>query len=405
MSLQIEYDDPDSAVWQGDYIWQEFTVDESFAINGIEFYCSDPTPGPGTQATFTVSVCVPRWIPPVPPFIPGYWDWDAEQDLGTFTLYNTDPAGWYGIQDYSGDAYELSPGTTYAVRLRAVGTYYAPKWTYDSTDSYANGTGYWYRASFGYVNYGDWSFRVYGVGGPAKATNPSPAHEATQDGCYDRKLSWSMTADTCDVYVGTSEETLTLYSEDQTETEFTVDEEDWFQDSYIYWRVNTKTYGGTTTGDVWWFDPTPGAATNPTPSDTTTNVSIEQSRLYWDGGKLYQTFDVYIDDELVGADETTEYYDLNDLENWPLSYYTTYTWHVMTKNLNGSTDSASWTFTTAPRRAPYPSYTLIDGGSGLGPTQGGVLGTDFEWTGLNFMATVNKLVVAANNKIWVSDDD
>jgi len=199
----------------------------------------------------------------------------------------------------------------------------------------------------------DHSFELWGEADlPTKASNPVPANEETEDGVYDGRIAWANGADTDDVdlYIGTESGSLSLLSS-AIELEYhDVAIENFPSDSIVYWRIDSNNDVGTTTGDEWWFDPRPGAATNPTPSDGVTALSITQSRLYWDAGKLNQTFDVYIDGVLVEEDTTDEYYDISNWGLWPLQYSTSYEWYVKAKNVHGEEDSDTWTFTTA---APY----------------------------------------------------
>lgn len=188
--------------------------------------------------------------------------------------------------------------------------------------------------------------------GPAKPTSPNPSNGNTTDPVYDRKLSWSVgnlgNYDTMGVYLGTSPGSLSLLETITPAFDYTVDEGDWPQDSTIYWRVDGTKGGLTTTGDEWNFDPTPGVATNPTPIDGIGNVSRNQSRLYWDGGKLFQTFDVYFGLQgnplLIDSGVTTEYWDMDYII--PLAPNTNYEWYIVAKNANGSATSDTWSFRT-----------------------------------------------------------
>jgi hypothetical protein len=211
-----------------------------------------------------------------------------------------------------------------------------------------------HRIDWGWTNKTVSCFDVYAEAGspPSKASNPSPANETEIDGCFDNKLSWSGDGDDYDVYIGTSAGTLSLIASGTTDNPYTVSEEDFPTNSAVYWRIDSNNDAGTTEGDVWYFDPSPGIATNPTPSDGRGRVSTTQSRLYWDGGKLYQTFDVYVNGELVEEDTTNEYYDLNTYAYWPLSGSTYYAWSVTAKNVHGETVGDVWGFTTGFKYSP-----------------------------------------------------
>jgi hypothetical protein len=87
----------------------------------------------------------------------------------------------------------------------------------------------------------------------------------------------------------------------------------------------------------------------------------------------------------------------------PFEYDTTYYWRVDATNENGTTTGDVWSFTTLEFKPPQASYTLISGGSGLGPSEGGVEGVDWNWSGTNMMTTVKRLVAAAKNRIWYEE--
>jgi len=106
----------------------------------------------------------------------------------------------------------------------------------------------------------------------------------------------------------------------------------------------------------------------------------------------------------VGAGLTTKKLSAIDL----IDYGGAYTWRVSATNEFGTTEGDEWTFYTINFNPPQPSFTLIDGGSGEGPSwadgdgtqTGGVEGTDWEWSGTNNMITLKRLVVAAKYRIW-----
>ncbi len=96
--------------------------------------------------------------------------------LGTLSTTDT---GWQGDLTFS-PAVEVTAGNRYCFRLAGnatAGEYY---FDFDSGDSYANGTcWYWNGSSFVAQN-GDINFKIYGaVGAPNKPVNPVPAHTTT----------------------------------------------------------------------------------------------------------------------------------------------------------------------------------------------------------------------------------
>jgi len=101
-------------------------------------------------------------------------------------------------------------------------------------------------------------FKVWGTASlslPTKATNPSPANEATSVDFSDLTLSWDDggDADTFDVYIGPVGD-LTRIALAQAGTTKVVDTEDVPWGETIYWRVDATNTDGTTTGDTWSFE-------------------------------------------------------------------------------------------------------------------------------------------------------
>ena len=358
------------------------------AVFRLRNYTAGPTGSPGSSSVLaTATVDVSRdWPPGVngpkvitfasPATVTSSGFYCLEIDCTGMTPYNMSVYFYIGRNptDFvyaSSEPYASKEGAQY-YWLNALST-----WNLQSTTA---GWGYdcysgesWGNEATESVTYARWSIVVDGnfrskgairfyldAGGdpPSKATNPSPSDETENDGCFDNKLSWSGDGDGYDVYIGTSAETLGIIASGTTSNPYTVSEEDFPTNSTVYWRIDSNNDAGTTEGDVWSFDPSPGAVSNPTPNDGQGRVSTNQSRLYWDGGKLYQTFDVYIDGYLAEEDTTNEYYDLNDYDYWPLLGGTAYTWSVTAKNAHGETEGDTWAFTTGARYAPITPRPL-----------------------------------------------
>ena len=199
-----------------------------------------------------------------------------------------------------------------------------------------------------------WRFRTEAIRPPkpAKATTPSPAHEAT-DVSRTPTLEWSSTSGATSylVYFGTDsspgsnelrgEQTGTTFEPDTTLEHATI----------YYWRVDSRNAGGTTTGDVWSFTtevPPPPKATGPQPEDGATNVGILQD-LSWTAAPGATSYIVYFgtapspgNAELQGEQDDTTF-DAN------LGHATTYHWRVDSKNDGGMTTGDVWSFTTRSR--------------------------------------------------------
>ena len=158
-----------------------------------------------------------------------------------------------------------------------------------------------------------------------------------------------------------------------------------------------------------WGNPLiPGKPTNPSPADTVSSITLDESPLSWDASDpAADTYEVYFresgdDWELVGVAQAGVEW---TIDFGTLAYETTYEWRIDATNDTGTTTGDTWTFDTIDFDQLRISYRLISGGSGSGPYDSppGTQGTDWEYTGENNMLTVKKLVVAANNKIWHED--
>ena len=181
---------------------------------------------------------------------------------------------------------------------------------------------------------------------PAKATTPSPAHEATGVS-RTPTLDWSPTSGAASylVYFGTesSPGSAELHGE-QTGTSFEPDTMLEYGTTY-HWRVDSRNAGGTTTGDVWSFTtevPPPPKATEPQPEDDATNVGIRQD-LEWAAAPGATSYIVYFgtapSPELQG-EQSEHSFDAT------LEYGTTYYWRIDSKNDGGKTPGDVWSFTT-----------------------------------------------------------
>ncbi len=155
-----------------------------------------------------------------------------------------------------------------------------------------------------------------------------------------------------------------------------------------------------------WGDPIiPGKPTNPSPTDTGTGITLDETPLSWDASDpAADTYEVYFRESgdswsLVGTAQAGVEW---TIDFGTLAYGITYEWRIDATNDTGTTTGDTWSFDTIDFDQPQISYRLISGGNGNGPyaSTPGVQGIDWEYTGENNMLTVKKLVVAANNKIW-----
>jgi len=140
---------------------------------------------------------------------------------------------------------------------------------------------------------------------PGQASNPSPADSAT-DVSVDADLSWTAGSGSTssDVYFGTdSTPDAGEFQGNQTAT--TYDPGTMANSTTYYWRIDEINAEGTTTGDVWSFTTEaapqpPGQASNPSPADSATDVSIT-ANLSWTAGSGATSSDVYF-----GTDATPD---------------------------------------------------------------------------------------------------
>ena len=337
----------------------------------------------------------------------------------------------------------LSSGTKYAIMLTApdgvVDNDYV-MWRCDITSSaYSGGEGlvsaYWEDEFQGWKTtisgeVFDFMFIIYGDDVvPSKPTNPTPTNDGTEVDFSAFGLSWDDGggADTYDVYIGETGN-LTSVSSEQAGTSYTtsLEELESIYDSSpinqkIYWRVDATNIYGTTTGDEWNFDARPAKASNPTPADEYTDMTLDWMVFGWDEAITADTYDVYVGTETGGTpwSENMELIvDSGELWGMAQSYllvamnviypYTgagvhnyLYYWQVNTKNQFGTTEGDYWSFTTISYDPPLPTGITLDySGDQSDEDYGEQTGTP---TGVNNMITIRGLVAAANDKIWYED--
>jgi hypothetical protein len=220
--------------------------------------------------------------------------------------------------------------------------------TFD-TGTMANDTTYYWRIdevnASGTTTGTVWSFTTI-VAAPGSASSPSPANAAS-DVDINANLSWSAGSGAVshDVYFGTSSPG--SYQGNQAATTF--EPGTMANDTTYYWRIDEINVGGTTTGAVWNFTtesaplPPPGQASNPSPSDSATDVSVGAD-LSWTAGSNATNRDVYFGTTSPGAfqgNQTAVTFDTGTMDN-----DTTYYWRIDEINTSGTTTGVVWNFTT-----------------------------------------------------------
>ena len=133
--------------------------------------------------------------------------------------------------------------------------------------------------------------QLYNVAEPEtpKATNPTPAHQASGLDRSEVALSWSSTATSFNLYTGTSADNLTLQVGDLTETSHSLS--DLSEGTTYFWRVDAITESGTVPGDVWSFSTSAPAPTGDMVghwklNETGTSTTVEDSGPYENHGQL-----------------------------------------------------------------------------------------------------------------------
>ncbi|MHC4737394.1 MAG: LamG-like jellyroll fold domain-containing protein, partial [Planctomycetota bacterium] len=184
---------------------------------------------------------------------------------------------------------------------------------------------------------------------PGQATNPSPSNSATGVS-ITADLSWTADANATshDVYFGTT----SPGTSQGNQTATTFDTGTMSNNTTYYWRIDEVNAGGTTTGTVWSFTTivaAPGAASNPNPANSATDVSTTTD-LSWTAGAGATSHDVYFGTTSPGAsqgNQTATTFDTGTMDN-----DTTYYWRIDEVNAGGTTTGTVWSFTTEQQATP-----------------------------------------------------
>ncbi len=151
----------------------------------------------------------------------------------------------------------------------------------------------------------------------------------------------------------------------------------------------------------------PGKPTTPSPADSASSITLDETPLGWVDGGNTDTFEIYYRAQggswvLVGIAQAGITW---AIPFGSIDYGVTYEWRVDATNTSGTTTGDTWSFDAISYDQIQISFRLIAGGNGNGPyaSTPGVQGTDWEYTGESNMITVKKLLAAANNTIWYED--
>jgi hypothetical protein len=121
-----------------------------------------------------------------------------------------------------------------------------------------------------------------------------------------------------------------------------------------YWRIDEVGPGGTITGNLWSFTtaPLPGQASNPSPANGVSNISIAAD-LSWTAGSDTTSHDVYfgtVNPPAFQRNQTATTFDPGTM-----NINSTYYWRIDEIGPGGTTTGAVWNFTVLLGQAANPS--------------------------------------------------
>jgi len=188
---------------------------------------------------------------------------------------------------------------------------------------------------------------------PDAATSPTPADAATGV-VVSQTLSWSAGsgATSHDVYFSTNTAAL-QFQGNQAGTTFSPE---LATSTTYYWRVDEVNATGTTAGTKWSFttentpESLPTAASNPSPSDTNSNVHPLDALVWTRPGDAVSASLYFGATSSLTSNDFVENMTVSSYQMWQLliNYNTTYYWRIDTVNEAGVTEGTTWSFTTMP---------------------------------------------------------
>ncbi len=140
------------------------------------------------------------------------------------------------------------------------------------------------------------------------------------------------------------------------------------------------------------FEVMPSIVTIVSPADGGSSISVTPT-LQWAAGATYppDSYVVYLGETSGSLEAISGSIEATELEiTSGLSYNTTYYWRVDSIDQNSTVEGTEWSFTTSAFAPPLPSGVTLD-------SDGEPTGTA---SGLNGMITMQRLVVAANDKVF-----
>lgn len=180
---------------------------------------------------------------------------------------------------------------------------------------------------------------------------------------------------------------------------------------------------GTITVGIRATESAPTKATNPTPSDANSDVTLDQATITWEDGGGATSYNVYYGDtsgdlSLVSSGQAGVSFTVTGITlGSPYEYLITRYWRIDSINASGTTTGDEWSFTTIRIKPPAKTYwysatniyyrLLVDADGNYGdPPPTGVENTDYEIVAgylPNVISTARKLVGVADNKVWFED--
>jgi len=130
-----------------------------------------------------------------------------------------------------------------------------------------------------------------------------------------------------------------------------------------YWNVADNNFTGTSAA--------PAKATNPSPADAVTDVTLDQATISWEDGGRADTFDVYYGQDagslikVADAQAETSFTISDIIYGAPFDYQVSRAWRIDAINEYGTTTGDVWTFTTITFVPPPPGirgYVADEGG-------------------------------------------
>lgn len=181
--------------------------------------------------------------------------------------------------------------------------------------------------------------------------------------------------------------------------------------TYVYEYLSTTKSGWTATGfsgdDSWaitFYGTLSGLdkATNPTPANGATDISKHLAQLSWECAGSYDSFDIYLDDGILGTSDliasgVTDLFlnltptlldGIGGIFIWGQQYF----WRVDTVYGASTVTGTEWDFTTESiTHYPQPNNGATDSEAEADPTK------------RNILKQIKRFIVASGNGIWIGE--